>query len=71
MKDSCRNNNNTHFPARAISKEQTEITMNELLECLKLVKTTTFAFFRIRNMGVLALLFITLSKKYMPIVVIA
>jgi hypothetical protein len=51
QENSCRNSNNTHFLARAISKEQTEITMNELLECLKLVKTTTFAFFRIRNMG--------------------
>ena len=48
-----KNNNNTdhHWAERAIVEGQTKLTDQELSEYLQLVKTATFAFFRIKRKG--------------------
>ena len=56
------NNNISHFLTKAISKQQTELTNEELLEFLKLVKTATFAFFKVKTKGSWHYYFMTLRN---------
>jgi len=56
------NNNNSHFLTRVLSKQQTELTNEELLEFLKLVKTATFAFFKVKTKGSWHYYFMTLRN---------
>ena len=59
-----KNNNNTnhHWAERAIEERQTKLTEVELSEFLQLVKTATFAFFRIKRKGVLHCYFMAIRN---------
>jgi hypothetical protein len=59
-----KNNNNTnhHWAERAIVDGQTKLTDQELSEFLQLVKTATFAFFRIKRKGVLHCYFMAIRN---------
>jgi hypothetical protein len=59
-----KNNNNTnhHWAERAIVDGQTKLTAEELSEFLQLVKTATFAFFRIKRKGVLHCYFMAIRN---------
>lgn len=61
------NNNYNHFLARVLSKGQAELAEDELSEFLKIVKTATFGFFRVKMKGSLHNYFITLNNSLMHV----
>lgn len=65
--DTGNNNNYNHFLARVLSKGQAELAEDELSEFLKIVKTATFGFFRVKMKGSLHHYFITLNNSLMHV----
>ena len=61
--DVKQNNTNPHWAERAIEEGQTKLTEEELSEFLQLVKTATFAFFKIKRKGVLHCYFMTIRNS--------
>ena len=60
--DVKQNNTNPHWAERAIEEGQTKLTDQELSDYLQLVKTATFAFFRIKRKGVLQCYFMAIRN---------